>query len=298
MLGAINNVNAKSWNLSSAVLLLNSFFIAISLSMIAFILDYSPDLSILLILFNLSMFLILIGHLIMIRNFNFTLNLIKKLSKIYFRDDLIKSHITENLNFYKFDFTTFMAWICFLIGFIFPSILAVIFNEYRTTLFQLSFIFNSIGTFITIVITDKKASILSDKDNPSTIEIKVYKTIFLAKINNNGKTFFIGSNGKLTPDNAEIKDLPYIFGKPKIYEFLKFKTIIDQSKLSYNQIENIYYFPSKRWDLRLKDNILLKLPKEFTKNSLDNAYEFIKNYKFNKFTVVDFRVNNQIIVYE
>tara|TARA_B100000963_G_C22543878_1_gene633511 strand:- start:446 stop:1057 length:612 start_codon:yes stop_codon:yes gene_type:complete len=172
MLGAINNVNAKSWNLSSAVLLLNSFFIAISLSMIAFILDYSPDLSILLILFNLSMFLILIGHLIMIRNFNFTLNLIKKLSKIYFRDDLIKSHITENLNFYKFDFTTFMAWICFLIGFIFPSILAVIFNEYRTTLFQLSFIFNSIGTFITIVITDKKASILSDKDNPSTIEIK------------------------------------------------------------------------------------------------------------------------------
>jgi len=172
MLGAINNVNAKSWNLSSAVLLLNSFFIAISLSMIAFILDYSPDLSILLILFNLSMFLILIGHLIMIRNFNFILNLIKKLSKIYFRDDLIKSHIAENLSFYKFDFTTFMAWICFLIGFIFPSILAVIFNEYRTTLFQLSFIFNSIGTFITIVITDKKASILSDKDNPSTIEIK------------------------------------------------------------------------------------------------------------------------------
>ena len=133
---------------------------------------------------------------------------------------------------------------------------------------------------------------------PSTIEIKVYKTIFLAKINNNGKTFFIGSNGKLTPDNAEIKDLPYIFGKPKIYEFLKFKTIIDQSKLSYNQIENIYYFPSKRWDLKLKDNILLKLPNEFTKNSLDNAYEFIKNYKLNKFTVVDFRVNNQIIVYE
>ena len=172
MIGAINNVNAKSWNLSSAVLLLNSFFIAVSLSMIAFILDYSPDLSILLILFNLSMFLILIGHLIMIKKFDFILNLIKKLSKIYFRDDLIKSHIAENLNFYKFDFTTFMAWICFLIGFIFPSILAVIFNEYRTTLFQLSFIFNSIGTFITIVITDKKASILSDKDNPSTIEIK------------------------------------------------------------------------------------------------------------------------------
>ena len=172
MIGAINNINAKSWNLSSAVLLLNSFFIAISLSMIAFILDYSPTLSILLILFNMSMFLILIGHLIMIKKFNLVLNLIKKLSKIYFKDDLIKSHKVENLNFYKFDFSTFIAWICFLIGFIFPSILAVIFNEYRTTLFQFSFIFNSIGTFITIVITDRKASMLSDKDNPSTLEIK------------------------------------------------------------------------------------------------------------------------------
>tara|TARA_B100001057_G_C22849431_1_gene950362 strand:+ start:1008 stop:1679 length:672 start_codon:yes stop_codon:yes gene_type:complete len=133
---------------------------------------------------------------------------------------------------------------------------------------------------------------------PSTIEIKVYKTKLLAKINNNGKIFFIGSNGKLILNNIEKKNLPFIFGKPKINEFLKFKTIIDQSKLSYNQIENIYYFPSKRWDLKLKDNILLKLPNEFTKNSLDNAYEFIKNYKLNKFTVVDFRVNNQIIVYE
>ena len=55
---------------------------------------------------------------------------------------------------------------------LFSSILAVIFNEYRATLFQLSFIFNSIGTFLTIIVTDKKASLLSDRENPTQIEKK------------------------------------------------------------------------------------------------------------------------------
>jgi len=171
MVGAIDNINAKSWNLSSAILLLNSFFVAISLSMIAFILDYSPNLNILIILFGFCILIIFFGHLIMIKNFNLILKIIKKLSNIYFDKELIKFSNAYNLSFYKFDYTVFIAWICFLIGFIFPSILAVIFNEYRTTLFQLSFIFNSIGTLITTVITDRQASLLSDKENPSKLDI-------------------------------------------------------------------------------------------------------------------------------
>jgi len=172
MIGAINNINAKSWNLASAVLLLNSFFIAISLSMIAFVIDHQPNLNLLLTLFLLSILMVFIGHLFMIIKFNSTTALIKKISKVYFKSDLINNDNTYKLVHYKFDFITFIAWISFLIGFIFPSILAVIFNDYRTTLFQLSFIFNSLGTFLTIIITDKKASLLSDKENPSETEIK------------------------------------------------------------------------------------------------------------------------------
>ena len=64
------------------------------------------------------------------------------------------------------------------------------------------------------------------------LNIKIKKTNFLAKINHNGKIFLIGSNGKLIPKKFQISDLPFIFGKPKIKEFLKFKKIIDQSKFS------------------------------------------------------------------
>ena len=172
MIGAINNVNAKSWNLASAVLLLNSFFIAISLSMIAFVIDHQPNLKILSLLFFLSILVVLVGHLLMIYKFNGATLLVKKISNIYFKQNLIENNSPFKLNFFNFDFISFIAWISFLIGFIFPSILAVIFNDYRTTLFQLSFIFNSLGTFLTIIITDKKASLLSDKENPNNADIR------------------------------------------------------------------------------------------------------------------------------
>ena len=61
------------------------------------------------------------------------------------------------------------------------------------------------------------------KEYPSTINIKIEKTNFLAKISDNGKIFLIGSNGKLTLIESGYDDLPFIFGKPDIDEFIKLK---------------------------------------------------------------------------
>ena len=133
---------------------------------------------------------------------------------------------------------------------------------------------------------------------PSTINIIIKKTEFLAKINDNGKIFLIGSNGKLIPTVKPYKDLPFIFGNPKIDEFLKFKQIIDNSKFSYNQIENLYFYQSKRWDLKLKENILLKLPNDFSNKILDTLYEFLEEYNVKNFTIIDSRIKNQIILNE
>jgi len=136
------------------------------------------------------------------------------------------------------------------------------------------------------------------KKYPSSIEIKIDKTEFLAKINRNGKMFIIGSNGKLLLYDQQKINLPYIFGNPDIKEFLIFKKILDQSKFSYSQVENLYFFPSKRWDLKLKNNTLVKLPRNFSVEHLNDLYKFLKNYNIEKFTVVDGRINNQIILNE
>ena len=136
------------------------------------------------------------------------------------------------------------------------------------------------------------------KKYPSSIEIKIDKTKFLAKISRNGKMLIIGSNGKLSSYDEEKINLPFIFGNPDIKEFLIFKKILDQSKFSYEQVENLYFFPSKRWDIRLKNNILVKLPRNSSVENLNNLYKILENYNIKKFTVVDGRINNQIILNE
>ena len=79
------------------------------------------------------------------------------------------------------------------------------------------------------------------KKYPSSLDINIQKTKFLARINNNGKVFLVGSNGKLSKNDFSNNELPFIFGKPDINEFLNFKKIIDQSKFHITKLQ-IYIF--------------------------------------------------------
>ena len=131
---------------------------------------------------------------------------------------------------------------------------------------------------------------------PSTLNIKILKTEYIAQINKENKIYFVGTNGKYSKNKVLKNDLPFIFGKPDIEKILKFKKIIDQSKLSYNQIKYLYYFPSGRWDIELINNILIKLPKDNIIEILDDVFDFINNNNFKKVKFYDARIKNQIIV--
>ena len=133
---------------------------------------------------------------------------------------------------------------------------------------------------------------------PATLNIDIQKTKFLAKINLDSKTFIIGSNGKLSSSENLNKILPFVFGKPEINEFLNFKKIIDQSNILYDQIKNLYFYPSKRWDIELKNNLIIKLPANERKNSLNIAFDFISNSNLKDFKTIDIRTKNQIIINE
>ena len=135
------------------------------------------------------------------------------------------------------------------------------------------------------------------KKYPSTLNIRIEKTKFLAKINKNNKIFYIGANGKLITNNSK-NELPFIFGNPEINEFLRFKKIVDSSKINYKKIKNLYYFQSKRWDIEFYDNLIVKLPKENLLNSLDNAFDILNDDNFNSLKQIDLRIKNQIITNE
>ena len=134
------------------------------------------------------------------------------------------------------------------------------------------------------------------KKYPNTIDIKIEKTKFLAKMSTDGKTYLVGSNGKLSDMKYSDLELPFIFGKPEINEFIEFTRVIKQSKFSLNEIKNLYFFPSKRWDIELKNNIILKLSKDHAILSLDQAFELLNDSSFNDIKVIDARIKNQIIL--
>jgi len=129
------------------------------------------------------------------------------------------------------------------------------------------------------------------KRYPSSLDIKIEKTKFLSKINKNGQIFYIGSNGKFIKNDFLNNQLPFIFGNPEIIEFFNIKEIIDKSKISYTEIKNLYFFPSKRWDLELRDNTIIKLPNDNISLALNLAIEFLDDNKF-----IDARIENQIIL--
>ena len=131
---------------------------------------------------------------------------------------------------------------------------------------------------------------------PSSINIKIIKTKLLAKLNKDGKTLYIGSNGKLSEYNFSKIRLPFIFGNPQNNDFLNLKKKIAESKFSYEEFENFYYFPSGRWDLQLKNNILIKLPENKINDSLEYAFDFMKNNNIDDFNIIDLRIKNQIIL--
>ena len=129
------------------------------------------------------------------------------------------------------------------------------------------------------------------KRYPSSLVINIEKTKFLAKISKNGQIFYIGSNGKLIKKNYLYNQLPFIFGNPEVIDFFNIKEIIDKSKISYKEIKNLYFFPSKRWDLELNDNTIIKLPNDNINLALNLVVEFLDDNRF-----IDARIENQIIL--
>ena len=136
------------------------------------------------------------------------------------------------------------------------------------------------------------------KRYPSSLEIKIIETELLALLNKKGKSFYIGSNGKLIETEDVVKNLPYIFGDPNIEKFLTLKRMIDRSKLDYIDIENLFFFPSGRWDIEISSGVLIKLPIKNIEKSLELSLNLLDYKQFDNIKSIDARPRNQVITYE
>ena len=136
------------------------------------------------------------------------------------------------------------------------------------------------------------------KKYPSTIELRVTETNYLALVNKEGKKFFFGSNGKLIDAKYDKKEIPIIYGNFKNSEFLELKKILDIFKFDFENINNFFYFPSGRWDIEMKSGILIKLPRERLKESIELSLDILKSEKSDNLKILELKKKNLIIINE
>ena len=129
---------------------------------------------------------------------------------------------------------------------------------------------------------------------PSTMNIKLKPTKFVARLSNND--LLVGANGKLIEEKENKEILPYIFGEFNSKDFLNFKKNILESKFTFTKFKVLYFFPSNRWDILTYDDILIKLPQENITKSLNLAYKIISSNDFKNKNLIDLRINNHLII--
>tara|TARA_Y100000816_G_scaffold178647_1_gene129084 strand:- start:2040 stop:2705 length:666 start_codon:yes stop_codon:yes gene_type:complete len=133
------------------------------------------------------------------------------------------------------------------------------------------------------------------KNYPSSIKLEIVKTKFLAKVNKDGKIFLLGSNGKFILRNFENLDLPFIFGNFRNQDFFQFYESIKEANLDLKKIKNLFFFPSRRWDIEMNSGVIIKLPSENFKESLNLSMKILEEKNFK---IIDVRQKNQVITYE
>ena len=159
-----------------------------------------------------------------------------------------------------------------------------------------------------IFLLDKKQIVKKISDNnwisnfsiqkkyPSKLIVNLKKTEPIAKILVDNEIYYVGSNFKLIKSKIQFNNLPNIFGKPKIDQFKNLITNLNLSLLSYKDISDIYYLKSGRWNLKLRDNVIIKLPRDNILESLNLVKKILDNENISSKNTIDLTVKNQIIV--
>ena len=134
------------------------------------------------------------------------------------------------------------------------------------------------------------------KKYPSSLEIRINKTKFLANVIKDGKFFVLCSNGKLIETFDKKNNLPNIFGNYNKDSFFSLLKSLEKSNFELFKIKNLYFYKSGRWDIETNDNMIIKLPKKNLETSLNLTLNLMNNNQFKKIKILDLRQEKQVII--
>ena len=131
---------------------------------------------------------------------------------------------------------------------------------------------------------------------PSKLQVIIYEKETIAIINYKQNKFYLTKDGEEIEyfKNAILEKLPNIFGKQK--NFLEIYTTMSQLNFPISKIKSFYYFEIGRWDIILENDKIIKLPVENFISSLDNFMKLYQKINYEKYSVFDYRIKDQLIL--
>ena len=79
-------------------------------------------------------------------------------------------------------------------------------------------------------------------------------------------------------------------------ELTRFKENVLDEGFNLKDFKKVYYFQNKRWDVEIKEGLIVKLPRKNIKEAVNKMKLVLENDQFNINKTIDLRIPNQIII--
>ena len=134
------------------------------------------------------------------------------------------------------------------------------------------------------------------KKYPSTLKIIIFEKKPIAILFNNKNKFYLSEKIELIEFKylPNYKTLPYIVGNKD--DFKIFYDNLKKVNFPLDTIKKYTLYENNRWDLKTKDNKVIKLPSKNYKKSLENFLKLKSKNNLKKYELFDYRISNQLIL--
>ena len=131
---------------------------------------------------------------------------------------------------------------------------------------------------------------------PNSLKIFVKEIEPVAILQNKKQKFYISSKGKFINFLflEKYKNLPTVFGSGSSFYSL-YQNLIDIN-FPIEEIKSFYSFEMGRWDLKMTEDRIIKLPANNYLSSLKNFLDFKNSNNFDDYKIFDYRIKDQLIL--